>query len=88
MAKSATCEHLNTIKVTGSRENKCKDCVKLGDTWEHLRLCLQCGYVGCCDSSKNKHATKHFHESGHPIIKSQEKGERWKWCFIDELSWV
>lgn len=79
------CPHVNTIKVTSSLLHECNDCVVLGDVWVHLRLCTQCGYVGCCDSSKNKHATKHFHGSSHPIIKSQQPGESWLWCYVDEL---
>jgi uncharacterized UBP type Zn finger protein len=79
------CLHLKTIKFTDSPVRECKDCVKLGDLWVHLRLCTECGYVGCCDSSKNKHATKHFHSTSHPIIKSQQPGESWMWCYIDEL---
>ena len=65
----------------------CEDCLKTGDTWVHLRMCLECGHVGCCDSSKNHHATKHFHASGHPIVASREPGERWKWCYLDEIAW-
>jgi uncharacterized UBP type Zn finger protein len=61
------------------------DCLKTGDRWVHLRLCLTCGYVGCYDQSKNKHARAHFHASGHPIIKSLERGEDWRWCFLDEI---
>jgi uncharacterized UBP type Zn finger protein len=57
----------------------------MGDTWVHLRLCLTCGQVGCCDSSKNKHATKHYHQTTHPIIRSFEPGETWRWCYPDEL---
>jgi uncharacterized UBP type Zn finger protein len=57
----------------------------LGDRWVHLRLCLTCGHVGCCDSSKNKHATKHFHTTGHPVMKSVEPGEDWAWCYVDEI---
>ena len=88
MPTSVNCDHISTIKITNSKEHKCKDCLTLGDTWEHLRLCTECGYVGCCDSSKNKHATKHFMQTNHPIIKSQERGEKWQWCFVDKISWV
>ncbi|MCS6303060.1 MAG: UBP-type zinc finger domain-containing protein [Nitrospira sp.] len=56
-----------------------------GDTWVYLRLCLSCGHVGCCDSSKNTHATKHFHKTHHPIVRSFEPGEHWRWCYADEL---
>jgi uncharacterized UBP type Zn finger protein len=60
-------------------------CLAMGDTWVHLRLCLTCGNVGCCDSSKNKHATKHFHKTKHPVVKSFQPGEDWRWCFVDEV---
>ena len=58
----------------------------MGDTWVHLRLCRTCGHVGCCDDSKNKHATKHFKAIGHPIITSLEPGEDWSWCYVDQLA--
>jgi uncharacterized UBP type Zn finger protein len=64
--------------------NGCEECLAQGDTWVQLRLCLACGHVGCCDSSKNKHATKHFHRTKHPVIRSFEPGERWMWCYVDE----
>ncbi|MGH7756033.1 MAG: UBP-type zinc finger domain-containing protein [Vulcanimicrobiaceae bacterium] len=67
--------------------NGCTDCLKTGDQWVHLRMCLACGYVGCCDSSKNHHATKHYHASQHPIVASRERGEHWKYCYIDDLAW-
>jgi uncharacterized UBP type Zn finger protein len=62
----------------------CEDCLRAGDSWVHLRICLSCGHTGCCDSSKNKHATKHFEESRHPLIKSVEPGESWGYCYVDE----
>ena len=83
MAES--CAHIEQIKVTQSNKHVCEDCVKTGDRWVHLRLCLTCGHIGCCDSSKNKHATRHFHETGHPLIRSIEQGERWMWCYVDDL---
>ena len=58
---------------------------KSGDSWVQLRRCLHCGHIGCCDSSKNKHATKHFHRSKHPVIQSFQPGESWKWCYVDEI---
>lgn len=61
----------------------CKECLELGDPWVHLRLCMICGHVGCCDSSKNRHATKHFQSSEHPIIRSFERGDLWFWCYPD-----
>jgi len=63
----------------------CEECLKSGSWWVHLRLCETCGHVGCCDSSPNKHATKHFHASGHPIVQSFEPGEDWRWCYVDEV---
>ncbi len=80
------CKHLDEIKVTSTGTHVCEECVRMGDSWVHLRLCLVCGHVGCCDSSKNKHATKHFHSVGHPLIRSIEPGERWMWCYVDKLS--
>jgi len=62
----------------------CKECLEAGDEWVHLRLCLTCGHVGCCDDSPNKHATKHFHRSRHPLIKSFEPGEEWAYCYLDD----
>ncbi|HUI83707.1 MAG TPA: UBP-type zinc finger domain-containing protein [Candidatus Binatia bacterium] len=83
---AARCTHLDSIKVAQTDIHVCPECVELGDRWVHLRLCLECGHVGCCDSSKNKHATKHFHRLGHPLIRSIEPGETWMWCYVDELS--
>ncbi len=80
------CSHLDQIKVTKTSKRVCEECIKLGDHWVHLRLCLQCGKVGCCDSSKNKHATKHFHATQHPLMRSIEPGEHWVWCFVDEMA--
>ncbi|WP_276956074.1 cation:proton antiporter [Allomeiothermus silvanus] len=82
---STNCAHLEWAHaVLPSNASACADCQKLGDTWVHLRVCMTCGYVGCCDDSKNKHARQHFQNTGHPIIKSLEKGEGWAWCFVDE----
>jgi uncharacterized UBP type Zn finger protein len=79
------CTHLDQIKVRHTGIHVCEECVKLGDTWVHLRMCLVCGNVGCCDSSKNKHATKHFHKTKHPVMRSIERGESWVWCYVDEV---
>ncbi len=80
------CTHRDQIKdVKPPRSRVCGECLKMGDTWVHLRLCMTCGHVGCCDSSKNQHATKHFRSATHPIMKSIEPGENWGWCFIDEV---
>jgi uncharacterized UBP type Zn finger protein len=82
---TTACAHLNQIRITNTDKDVCGECVRLGDTWVHLRLCLECGHVGCCDSSKNKHATKHFHRTKHPLMRSIEPGEDWVWCYVDEL---
>ena len=80
-----SCPHLAQIRAVEPRSEGCEECLALGDDWVQLRLCMSCGHVGCCDSSKNKHATKHFHETSHPIIKSFEPGEDWGWCYVDQL---
>ena len=82
----AACTHLDQIrKVTPRTPQGCEECLKIGSRWVHLRLCLECGHVGCCDSSKNRHARAHFGETHHPIIASAERGEKWRWCYIDEI---
>ena len=83
MAKE--CTHLDQIIEVVPSSDGCEECLQKGDSWVHLRLCLSCGHVGCCDSSKNKHATKHFHATGHPIVQSFERGEDWIWCYIDQV---
>jgi uncharacterized UBP type Zn finger protein len=80
-----SCSHLDQIGEVTPGSNGCKECLEIGDSWVHLRLCLSCGHVGCCDSSKNKHATKHFKHAKHPLIQSFEPGEDWKWCYVDEV---
>ena len=79
------CTHVKQIRLTTTDKHVCEECSKTGDTWVHLRLCLECGHVGCCDSSKNKHATKHFHETKHPLVRSIEPGEVWVWCYVDAI---
>jgi uncharacterized UBP type Zn finger protein len=79
------CQHLDQIQEVTPSAQGCEDCLKMGDWWVHLRLCLTCGHVGCCDSSPNKHATKHFHASHHPIVKSFEQGQDWVWCYVDQV---
>ena len=83
---SKSCTHLDQIRqVTPSSINGCEECLAMGDTWVHLRECLTCGHVGCCDDSQNKHARQHFHTTKHPIIRSIEPGEDWKWCYVDHI---
>ena len=79
------CIHTDQIRDVKPSADGCEECLKLGDPWVHLRICQICGHVGCCDSSKNRHATKHFHETGHPIIKSFELGEDWLYCYIEQI---
>ena len=81
-----TCSHLDQIHVTSASAASCEDCLAVGDTWVHLRLCVVCGRVGCCDDSKNQHATRHYQASGHPLIRSYEPGEDWWWCYVDGLA--
>jgi uncharacterized UBP type Zn finger protein len=80
-----SCSHLDQIKDVLPNSRGCEECLKTGDLWVHLRLCKICGHVGCCDSSKNKHATKHFRKTYHPIMRSLEPGEDWGWCYIEEV---
>jgi uncharacterized UBP type Zn finger protein len=79
------CEHLSEIREVEPSTDGCEDCLKIGGRWVHLRLCKICGHVGCCDNSPNRHATKHFNQTNHPIIKSFEKGEDWGFCYPDDL---
>jgi uncharacterized UBP type Zn finger protein len=83
-----TCQHIEQIQgssvVVAPSAEGCEDCLKMNSRWLHLRLCLTCGYVGCCDSSPNKHASKHYHATDHPVVKSFEPGEEWLWCYADK----
>jgi uncharacterized UBP type Zn finger protein len=85
MRREKRCTHLDMIQEVEPASEGCQECLEMGDSWVHLRLCLVCGHVGCCDNSKNKHATAHFYSTGHPIIQSLEPGEDWRWCYIDEI---
>ena len=90
MAESP-CSHLDRIAVMPPPLNEvegCEECLKTGSRWVHLRICLTCGKVGCCDSSPNRHASAHARESGHPIISSMEPGEDWSYCFEDDVAFV
>ena len=81
------CTHLDAARVTALPDPVlgCEECLKIGGRWVHLRMCLVCGKVGCCDNSPNRHATAHFHETSHPLIRSAQPGEAWWWCYVDEL---
>jgi uncharacterized UBP type Zn finger protein len=78
------CQHLTGLDPVPARTAGCEECLKTGSSWVHLRLCLTCGHVGCCDSSPGRHATRHFHQTTHPVIASYEPGERWTWCYVDQ----
>jgi uncharacterized UBP type Zn finger protein len=80
------CQHFLHPEPLRPSARVCEECVATGSTWVHLRLCLQCGHVGCCDSSPNQHATAHHHATEHPAIRSFEPGETWGWCYVDEVS--
>jgi uncharacterized UBP type Zn finger protein len=80
------CPHLNQVRNVEPRTpGGCEECLAMGSQWVHLRLCLGCGHVGCCDNSINRHATKHFRATKHAIMRSFERGEDWGWCYVDEL---
>jgi uncharacterized UBP type Zn finger protein len=79
------CTHLDQINDVKPGAEGCEECLQMGDTWVHLRECLVCGHGGCCDSSKNRHATKHFHTSEHPLVQSFQPYEDWIWCYVDEV---
>ena len=80
-----SCAHLEQSRIISPKTQGCEECLQSGEGWVHLRVCLTCGHVGCCDDSRNKHATAHFHSTQHPVIKSLEPDESWRWCYIDEL---
>jgi hypothetical protein len=84
-ASPAGCSHLGMIRDVVPSADGCEDCLKVGGWWVHLRLCLTCGHVGCCDSSPNHHASLHAAEAAHPLLRSLEPGEDWAWCCIDEV---
>jgi hypothetical protein len=80
------CIHVGVITASEPRTQGCEECLRIGSTWVHLRQCLSCGHVGCCDGSKNRHAARHFWSSQHPIVRSAEPEEDWRWCYVDETT--
>jgi uncharacterized UBP type Zn finger protein len=84
------CTHLDQVTVTELPPSiaGCEECLKVGSGWVHLRMCMSCGKIGCCDSSPNRHARSHADEDDHPIARSAEQGEDWSWCFVDEIAFV
>ncbi len=81
---SKACTHLESLSPQEPHSTGCEECLKTGASWLHLRLCLNCGHVGCCDSSPERHATKHYHSDGHPVMMSFEPGEDWGYCYADK----
>ena len=85
----SNCTHGASLKIdapSGPGPYVCEECIKTADTWVHLRMCSTCGHIGCCDSSRNRHATRHFQTSDHPLARSVEPGESWVWCFVDQVT--
>src|SRR4051794_39450216 len=84
---AAECTHLDSVELVDSPGEVagCEECLALGMKWLHLRMCQECGHIGCCDNSPGKHATAHFNSTSHPIIRSVEPGEDWSWCYVDEV---
>jgi hypothetical protein len=79
------CNHTSFIHDVRPSADGCEECLRIGSWWVHLRLCMTCGKVGCCDSSPNRHASAHARDVGHPIVRSLEPGEDWMWCYVDEV---
>jgi Zn-finger in ubiquitin-hydrolases and other protein len=84
------CSHLDeiTVRELPASVDGCEDCLRIGGKWLHLRICLICGHVACCDDSPNRHATAHAHATSHPIVRSLEPAEDWSWCYVDEVAFV
>jgi len=85
IASMTPCQHFDQIRDVAPSARGCEDCLRVGGTWNELRVCLTCGHVGCCDDSKHRHATEHFQQTGHPLIQSFDAGEHWGWCYADKL---
>jgi len=83
---TTTCTHLNTIHDVPPSGPGCVECLATGGQWVHLRMCQTCGHIGCCDSSPSRHATAHFAETGHQLVRSFEPGEDWYWCYVDAVA--
>ena len=79
------CTHMERVAEVTPSSDGCEECQKIGGVWQHLRICMSCGRVGCCDNSPNRHATAHFLSSSHPLIRSYEPGQDWWWCYVDEI---
>jgi uncharacterized UBP type Zn finger protein len=90
MSSPAPCAHLDQIEVRElpAEIAGCEDCLSIGGRWLHLRMCMTCGKIGCCDSSPNRHARAHAASADHPIVRSAEKGEDWSYCFVEDVAFV
>ena len=84
-SETPACSHGSSIHEVSPSTDGCGECLRIGSSWVHLRLCMTCGAVGCCDSSPNRHASTHARAADHPIVRSFEPGEDWMWCYVDEL---
>ena len=85
-AMTGPCAHFDTVVPVEPSSEGCEDCLRIGGRWVHLRMCMACGHVGCCDNSPNRHATAHWHANAdHPIVRSYEPGEDWWWCYPEDL---
>ena len=85
---SGACRHLDEVREVAPSSDGCEDCLRIGGRWVHLRMCMSCGHVGCCDNSPNRHARAHFAASQHPIIESYEPGEDWWYCYLEDLAFT
>ena len=87
---NASCSHLESVRISALPAGiaGCEECLLIGASWMHLRMCQFCGHIGCCDSSPNRHATAHFRGTAHPIMRSAEPGEDWSYCYVDDLTFV
>jgi len=82
------CTHLDGMEDVTPRGTGCEECLAMGASWVHLRMCMTCGHIGCCDSSPNRHATAHFHATSHPVVQSYEPGEDWWYCYLDDAEFT
>src|SRR5262249_3571692 len=83
---TVSCAHLEMVLDPPPRAQGCEECLRLGERWVHLRMCLTCGYLGCCDASRPPHARAHFWATQHPLVRSLEPGEAWRWCYLDDTA--
>jgi len=80
----SVCDHFDHLPAAVARTHGCEECLQIGGTWVHLRMCLACGHVGCCNASEHRHARRHFEATGHPVMRSAQPGEGWGWCYVHQ----